>query len=268
MNRKHTLKNFRFIFGIFLISFILVLMVWGFVGSPYDITAMDKNLKFAPASLKHLMGCDNFGRDIFSRVQAGIVNTFFISCMTVFIGTIGGIFIGALTGYFGGIVDEILMRINDVVLAFPSIFLALVIIGLIEPGKWNVIVALGIAFVPSFARIVRAEFLKEKQLDYVTSAKIMGASSFRIMFYHILPNCVPVIVSSIMIGFNNAVLAEAGLSYLGIGVQPPDASLGAMLSEAQSYLYKAPGMALFPGVIMVIMILGFSLIAEGLKRNG
>jgi len=186
---------------------------------------------------------------------------------TVLIGTGFGILIGGFCGYFGGIVDDVLMRIIDAIFAFPSIFLALVVICLIGGGKYNVIVALGIAFIPSFSRIVRSEFMKQKNMDYVLSAKIMGASHLRIMFVHILPNAFPVILSTFVIGFNNAVIAEAGLSYLGIGVQPPDASLGAMLSSAQSYIYKAPGMAIFPGVIMVIMILGFSLLSDGLSAD-
>lgn len=157
------------------------------------------------------------------------------------------------------------MRINDVVFAFPSILLALVFISLLGPGKGNVIISLGIAFIPSFARIVRSEFIRCKNMDYVKLARLAGAGHLRIMFVHILPNTLKVLVPAVMIGFNNAVLAEAGMSYLGIGVQPPDASLGRMLSEAQTYIFSAPGFALFPGVFIVLMVLGFSLLAEGLK---
>ena len=169
---------------------------------------------------------------------------------TVAIGTFFGVLLGAFTGYFGGLLDEVLMRIIDVVFAFPSILLALVFISLLGPGKGNVIISLGIAFIPSFARIVRSEFIR-----------------CNIMFVHILPNTISVLVPAVMIGFNNAVLAEAGMSYLGIGVQPPDASLGRMLSEAQTYIFSAPGFALFPGIFIVVMVLGFSLLAEGLKRD-
>lgn len=261
-------KNFNFIVGMILVAFTMLLLIWGLLGSPYDPDAMDNSLKFARVSLSHLMGCDNFGRDIFSRVLEGVGNTFIVALGTVCIGTLAGILIGGSCGYYGGIWDEVMMRIIDAIFSFPSIFLALIVICLIGPGKYQIIVALGIAFVPSFARIVRSEFMKQKNMDYVLSAKVMGAGDLRIMFLHILPNVLPVIVSSVMIGFNNAVIAEAGLSYLGIGVQPPDASLGAMLSEAQSYLYNAPSMAIFPGVIMVIMILGFGMLAEGMKQDG
>jgi peptide/nickel transport system permease protein len=157
------------------------------------------------------------------------------------------------------------MRLNDAVLAFPGILLALVFISLIGPGKYNVIIALGIVFIPSFARIVRAEFIKCRSMDYVSSAKLMGASDFRIMFVHILPNTVKVMLSSIAIGFNNAVLAEAGMSFLGIGVQPPDPSLGRMLSEAQAFLLVKPSYAFFSGLMIVLMILGFSMLNEGLE---
>ena len=179
-----------------------------------------------------------------------------------------GVLLGAFTGYFGGLLDEVLMRINDVVFAFPSILLALVFISLLGPGKGNVIISLGIAFIPSFARIVRSEFIRCKNMDYVKLARLAGAGRLRIMFVHILPNTLKVLVPAVMIGFNNAVLAEAGMSYLGIGVQPPEASLGRMLSEAQTYIFSAPGFALFPGMFIVLMVLGFSLLAEGLKGKG
>jgi len=209
------------------------------------------------------MGCDNFGRDIFSRVLKGMGNTFVIAVCTVSIGIVSGVIVGAFTGYFGGWLDEVLMRINDVLFAFPSILLALVFVSIFGTGKYNVVAALGIAFIPSFARIVRGEFIKYREMDYVKSARLAGVPWYRIIFVHILPNTMPVLLSSIMIGFNNAVLAEAGMSYLGIGVQPPDASLGSMLSESQSYLFSAPWYAAFPGLMIILLVLGFSLMADG-----
>lgn len=259
-------KNKNLIIGAAITGVMLFFIVLGFFWTPYDPETMDKTNKLAGVSLSHIMGCDNFGRDIFSRVLDGSKTTLLVALGTVAIGTFFGVVIGAFTGYFGGIVDEIFMRINDALFAFPSILLGLVFISLLGSGKYNVIVALGIAFIPSFARIVRSEFIRCKNMDYVRSAKLAGAGDLRIMFVHILPNVMTVLTSSIMIGFNNAVLAEAGMSYLGIGVQPPDASLGRMLSEAQTYLFSAPGYALFPGVTLILMVLGFSLLAEGLKE--
>ena len=262
MNWKKIRKNKNFIAGS-----MLFMILMGCFYTPYNPNTMDPSAKFAGISVKHLMGCDNFGRDIFSRVLSGSRTTLIVAAGTVLIGVTFGILIGALTGYYGGILDEVLMRINDAVFAFPSILLALLFISLLGSGKYHVIIALGIAFVPSFARIVRSEFIRTKNMDYVKSAKLQGAGDFRIMFVHILPNTMTVLLSAIMIGFNNAVLAEAGMSFLGIGVQPPDASLGRMLSEAQSFLFSVPMYALFPGLTIILLVLGFGLLSDGLKNE-
>ena len=259
--KKH--KNFNFIAGAAITGVLLLTVLIGLIHTPYDTTQMSVADKFAKPSFAHWMGCDNYGRDILSRVMEGMGNTFLIAVLTVLIGTVCGVIVGSLCGYFGGLLDDILMRINDVLFSFPSILLALVIISLLGTGRLNVTLALGIAFIPSFARIVRSEVKKQCSLDYVKSAALMGAGHLRIVFVHILPNILPVLLSSVMIGFNNAVLAEAGLSYLGIGVQPPAASLGRMLSEAQSYLFTAPWYAMFPGLVIVLTVLGFALLAEG-----
>lgn len=264
MKKKYSAN---FIIGVSITSVMLFLIIMGFFYTPYDITKMNSASKLAAPSLSHLMGCDNFGRDIFSRVLKGMGNTFVIALMTVVIGAVSGIIIGAFTGYFGGWLDEVLMRINDVVFAFPSILLALVFVSIFGTGKYNVVAALGIAFIPSFARIVRGEFIKYREMDYVKSARLAGVGRMRIIFVHILPNTFTVLMSSIMIGFNNAVLAEAGMSYLGIGVQPPDASLGSMLSESQTYLFSAPWYAVFPGLMIILLVLGFSLLADGIKAR-
>lgn len=267
MNWKKIRKNKNFIVGSILTGIMLFMILMGCFYTPYNPNTMDSSAKFAGISVKHLMGCDNFGRDIFSRVLSGSRTTLIVAAGTVLIGVTFGILIGALTGYYGGILDEVLMRINDAVFAFPSILLALLFISLLGSGKYHVIIALGIAFVPSFARIVRSEFIRNKNMDYVKSAKLQGAGDFRIMFVHILPNTMTVLLSAIMIGFNNAVLAEAGMSFLGIGVQPPDASLGRMLSEAQSFLFSVPMYALFPGLTIILLVLGFGLLSDGLKNE-
>lgn len=257
-------RNYNLIFGGIITAFMVTLIIIGFFWTPYSPTAMDSSAKNAAPSLAHILGADNFGRDIFSRVLDGAGTTLLIAACTVAIGALFGTIIGALTGYFGGWFDEVVMRINDVLTAFPSILLALVFISLLGTGKYNVIISLGILFIPSFARMVRSEFARQKELDYVRSAKLMGASHLRIMLVHILPNSAPVLLSSIAIGFNNAVLAEASMSFLGLGVQPPDASLGRMLSEAQGYIFSAPWYALGAGFAIVLLILGFGLISEGL----
>lgn len=264
---KNVKKNYNLIPGGVITAVMLLLILTGFFWTPYDPETMDTANKFAGISLTHPLGCDNFGRDILSRVMKGAGTTFLVALGTVLIGTVFGVLIGAFTGYFGGSIDEILMRIIDAVFAFPSILLALVFISLLGKGNYQVVIALGIAFIPSFSRIVRSEYLKYKNMDYVKNARLQGASHLRIMFVHILPNTVSVLLPSIMIGFNNAVLAEAGMSFLGLGVQPPAPSLGRMLSEAQSFLFRVPNYALGPGCAIILMVLGFSLLSDGLKTE-
>lgn len=248
--------------GYILVGIVITFVIIGIFFTPYDPNQMNGSEKNVAPCLKHLFGTDNFGRDIFSRVLKGSRTTLMIAISTVGIGAIIGTIVGAITGYFGGILDEILMRINDVILSFPSILIALVFVSVIGTGKYNIIIALGVVFIPSFARVVRSEFVSQKEMDYVKNAKIMKASHFRIMFFHILPNTTAIIWSSVTIGLNNAILAEASMSYLGLGVQPPDASLGRMLSEAQTYLFSAPWYAIAPGVFIILAVLGFSLLSE------
>lgn len=259
--------NWYLVTGCAVTGIVLALILLGKLFPLYDIEAMNTSDKLAGFSPAHPFGTDNFGRDVAQRVLSGGFTTFKIAVGTVAIGLAGGAVIGAVTGYFGGVADEVLMRINDTMFAFPSVLLALIIVSLFGSGTMRVIWALGIAFIPSFARMVRSEFLRSKACDYVAAARLQGAGPLRIMTRQILPNTLPVLLSSVMIGFNNAVLAEAGLSYLGIGVQPPEPSLGSMLSESQSYLASAPLYAVGPGLMLVLMVLGFSLIAEGMSRG-
>ena len=260
-------KNPEIYIGMIISGLVVAVLLGGMLLSPYSPDAMDASSKFAKASGSHILGCDNFGRDIFTRLCLGGATTLLVAFLTVTIGVVFGVIIGALTGYYGGAVDEVIMRFNDAVLAFPSILLALVFISVFGSGTFKVVGALGIVFIPSFARIVRAEFMRCKNLDYVRSARLMGASDLRIMFVHILPNIVPVLLSSTVIGFNNAVLAEASMSYLGIGVQPPQSSLGRMLSDAQAFLFSNPTYALAPGITIAFIVLGFSLLGDGLKKR-
>ena len=257
-------KHQNFIIGCCITGFMLLLIVLGAFWTPYDGEAMDTAAKMQPPSLTHLLGTDNFGRDIFSRVVQGAGATLLIAAASVAIGLVVGILLGGLTGWFGGWVDEVLMRFNDSITAFPSILLALVLIAIFGSGKYNIILALGVLFVPSFARIVRMEVARQKELDYVRNARLMGVGDMRILFVHILPNIVPVLLSTVAIGFNNAVLAEASMSYLGVGVQPPDPSLGRMLNEAQTCLFSAPWYAISAGAAIILLVLGFGLVSEGL----
>ena len=256
-------RNHNLILGLGITAFMVLVIVAGQIWTPYDPAAMSAVRSQGP-SLAHLLGTDNFGRDILSRVLEGAGTTLLIAVCTVALGAAAGLLLGALTGYFGGWVDEVLMRFCDALAAFPSILLALVILSLTGPGKYNVILALGILFIPSFARVARTEIAAQRGLDYVQSARLMGAGHGRSLFVHILPNTWKVLLRSIAIGFNNAVLAEASMSYLGIGVSPTEASLGRMLSDSQAYLFSAPWFALSAGFAIVLLILGFGLLSEGL----
>lgn len=261
--RKHAVN---FYIGLGLVVFVTLVVLCGIIATPYDANGMNEAAMNEGPSLSHWFGTDNFGRDILSRVMKGAGTTFFVAICTVLFGGIIGTFIGAATGYYGGVVDEIIMRINDGIASFPGILLALILVSIVGTGKYPVILALGILFIPSFARVVRSEFLKMKNMDYVRNARLLGAGDFRIMFVHMLPNAKTILLSTTGIAFNNAVLAESGMSYLGLGVQPPDASLGRMLSEAQSYLMSAPWYALAPGIMIIITVLGFYLVAEDLEE--
>ena len=234
-----------------------IIVVWILVGrfyTPYPPTKMS-SAKLQGPSLAHLFGTDKFGRDIFSRVMQGSGTTLMIAALTILIGAGIGTIVGSITGYFGGIADEVLMRFNDALTAFPSILLALVIISILGSGKHNVIIALGIVFIPSYARMMRTAFAAQREVNYITSARLMGASSARILMVHMLPNTIHVLLPALTIGFNNAVLAEASMSFLGIGVTPPE-----------GMFRSAPWYALSVGGVIALLVFGVSLIGEGIQR--
>lgn len=262
---KKSKNPFLWIGGV-LSAAMCALIIMGYFWTPYNPTEMNAGAKFQPPSFAHLLGTDNFGRDIFSRVLQGAGTSFLIAVCVVLIGCVFGILIGSLCGYYGGIPDLVLTRICDSITAFPSFLLALVIISVVGRGTYNIILALGILFIPSFARIVRGEFARCRELNYTKSAKLMGVNNGRVMFAHILPNTFSVLFSAVTIGFNNAILSEASMSFLGLGIQPPFASLGSMLSDSQTYLKSAPWYALGTGAVIILLILGFSLLSEGLQR--
>ena len=260
-------KNHFLIAGGIISGIMAALILVGYVWTPYGTTEMAGGKKFLAPCLAHPLGTDNFGRDLLSRIMEGAGSTFLIALCVVLIGGVIGTIIGCLTGYFGGVADLILMRVCDAITAFPSILLALVLVTIIGQGKYQIILILGILFIPSFARVVRGEVAKERTLNYVASARLMGASHLRIMLVHILPNTRQVLLPTLAIGFNNAVLAEASMSFLGIGVKPPEVSLGYMMSESQSYMVRAPWYMLTCGSVIVLLILGVSLIGEGLQQK-
>lgn len=262
MKTKHSMKTR---FGLYLVILLLLLAILGQLWTPYGVNAMSyEEVALAP-SFSHLMGTDNYGRDIFSRVIQGLGTTFLVAALTVGAGGILGMILGSLSGYIGGLPDSMIMRLCDIILSFPSVLLTLLLISFFGPGTRQVILALSILFVPSFAKMARGEVIHFKEQDFVLSARVQRIPPLRILFLHVLPNAKSTLLNTLAIGFNNAVLAEASMSYLGFGVQPPVPSLGRMLFEAQGHLGTMPWYALFPGLFMVLLILGFALLSEGLK---
>lgn len=260
-------KDITFYIGLVLVAIICLTALIGCFYTPYDAETVDRTARLQAPSLKHLFGTDALGRDVFSRVMVGVKTTCLTSLGIVLIGSVLGTLIGAFTGYFGGVIDEILMRFNDSIASFPSILLALVCVSVFGTGTMQVVLVLGILFIPSFARVMRSEYIREKEKDYVKNARIWGAGHLRIIFKHIFPNTFNSLLPAMAIGIGNAVLAEAGLSYLGLGVQPPTPSLGRMLLESQSLIIKSPWAAVFPGVVIVLTVLGFSFVAAGFTEN-
>ena len=251
--------------GIIITAFLLLLTVYGAIHTPYSPPAYT-GMKFEAPSAVHLFGTDKLGRDIFSRVLKGMGTTLSVALITVIIGAVVGTAVGAVTGYFGGLVDDTLMRINDALTAFPSILMALLVISLLGPErKSSLILALGIVFIPSFARVTRTAFASLRDVNYITSARLMGAGNGRILLLHLLPNTGRVLLPALTIGFNNAVLAEASMSFLRI--TPLETSLGYMLSEAQGMLATAPWYALSTGLVIALLVFGVGLIGEGLQQR-
>jgi peptide/nickel transport system permease protein len=221
--------------------------------------------RLQPPSPAHWLGTDELGRDILSRILFGARISLEIQIVAVLVALVIGVALGSVGGYLGGHVDNVIMRSMDVLLAFPSIFLALAIIAALGTGLFNLMLAAGIASVPQFARIVRASILTLKEREFVEAARALGGGSNRIMFRHLLPNCLAPIIVQSTLRMATVLLTASGLSFLGLGVQPPTPEWGAMLSNARSYLIVAPHVATIPGLAIMVVVVGFNLFGDGLR---
>jgi peptide/nickel transport system permease protein len=248
-----------------LVALIVIAALVSLVWTPADPTYVDIGQRFRGPSIENVMGTDHLGRDQFSRIMVGARNTLLIGIVTVFIALGLGVPIGALAALYRGPVEQATMRLSDVLLAFPAILLAMLFAAVFRPSTLTAMAAIGIALTPVFARVVRGSSLQVLQHDYVTVARTYGSGRAWIFMRHVLPNVSSVLIVQATVAFAIAILAEAALSYLGLGTPPPTPSWGRMLSESQTFLEQAPQLALWPGLCIAVAVLGFNLLGDGLR---
>lgn len=263
---KKCLRNKNFILGSCMVGLMVLIMVVGFFYMPYDPDVMDTEHELQFFSAAHPLGTDQFGRDILSRIMEGTRVSFLVGALTVVFGLVVGGAVGAVAGYYGGKIDEVIMKLIDTQMAFPGVLLALMLIAVFGNSLQNLIFALGIMSIPRFARITRSGFIKYRDAEFIKAARSRGAGDGRIIFLHILPNIVPELIVTSSLGFAGAVMSEAGLSYLGLGIQPPTPSFGKMLSEAQAEILQAGWYVLVPAAAITLLVMGFNLIGDALQE--
>lgn len=247
---------------------ILLLVFFALTGSalaPHDPIAMDMQARLAPPSLQHPFGTDDFGRDVLSRVMAGASVSLKVGLIAVGISMTIGVLMGAISGYYGGWLDEVFMRLMDILFAFPAILLAIAVLAALGPGIGNAMIAIAIVYTPIFARITRGSVLTVREEVYVRVARSLGCRDRRILFLHILPNTLAPIIVETTLSLAFAILAESALSFLGLGTQPPDPSWGRMLSESRAYIQAAPWLGIFPGLAIMVAVMSFNFLGDGLR---
>ncbi|KAB2715313.1 ABC transporter permease [Brucella intermedia] len=249
-----------------LITIVLVAMaVISYVWTPYSPTAMNFRDKLQGPSLNHLFGTDNFGRDVFSMIMVGARNSIAVSIIAVLVGAGIGIPLGSLAAARGGLIDGFVMRMTDLAFAFPALLTAVIITAIFGPGAVNAMIAIGIFNIPVFARVTRGASLGLWKREYVQAARCAGRGDISITLLHVLPNINHVLIVQATIQFALAIVAEAGLSYVGLGTQPPMPSWGKMLNDAQTFIYDAPWLAIFPGLAITLAVLGLNMLGDGLR---
>lgn len=253
------------VFGMVIVCLFLFIAIFGPLIAPYEPNLMTPTERLQNPSAKHWLGTDEFGRDTLSRLIIGSRNSLMVGVVALGIAAGIGIIAGMLAGFFGGWVNAIIMRIVDALMSFPMILLALLIAGLLGSGLTNVMIALGIALIPAYARLMCGQVLSIRENDYILAGRAMGSSNWRQMFRHILPNSFPPLIVLITMQIGSAILAEAGLSYLGIGITPPDPSWGAMVNGGFKYLLSNPLLSFIPGLAIMIVVFAFSMVGDGLR---
>jgi peptide/nickel transport system permease protein len=259
------LRNVNLLLGGILVLVIVAAALLSFVYTPYDPNRMNLSGRFLSPQSSHPFGTDQYGRDILSRVMKGAVNSIIVGWVAVGIGMGFGVLLGSLAAYWRGWRDEGIMRLVDVFYGFPAVLSAILLTSILGPGIVNSMLAIGIFYIPIFARLTRGASLSIWERDYVTSARAVGQSSREIIWHTILPNILSPLIVQATVQFAIAILAEAALSYLGLGTQPPHASWGRMLNEAQTFMEISPWLAVFPGLAIAVAVLGFNLLGDGLR---
>ena len=261
-------RDKRAIIGLSVVIAAVFLAIWGSAVAPFDPAEPNTVARFQSPSLAYWMGTDEAGRDIFSRILAGVSASMTVATGAVIVALLIGFPLGAISGYAGGHVDSLIMRIMDGVVAFPARLLAIALVafsGASIPALWF---AIAFGSIPGYARIVRGEVLGQKEREYVDAARAIGENSLALLVRHILPNCMTSVMVRIPLNFAHAITAEASLSFLGLGLVPPTISWGQMLNKAQGYLEVAPWLAIFPGLALATLILGFVLLSDALRDAG
>jgi peptide/nickel transport system permease protein len=260
------LKNNRLaMLGLIILVLFIACAIFAPLLTPHDPLTTSLKDALQPSSDKHFLGTDELGRDLFSRLIYGARVSLSIGIISVAIGLSGGVSLGAISAYYGGVFDLIVQRIIDIMLAFPGILLAIVLVSVLGTGLQNVMIAVGISSVPKYVRLVRGSVLSIKEMEYITAAKALGLGDLRIIIRHILPNCLgPIIVQSTF-QIALSILIASGLGFLGLGAQPPDPEWGAMLSRGRIYLRTDPFLTIYPGIAIFLVVLGFNLLGDGLR---
>ena len=261
---KRLLKNFAFTSGLILTLLLVLAALAAPLLATHDPNQQDTSRRLEAPSNEHLLGLDDLGRDVYSRIVYGARVSLRVGFSVVLAASLIGVTLGAISGYFGGWADVIVMRLCDILLAFPGILLAIALVAVLGPNLINVILALSIIGWVGYARLVRGQVLKVREMEYVTAAKALGAKSPRVIVKHVLPNVINPVIVMATLGLAGAILAEAALSFLGLGVQPPTPSWGAMLTSGRRYLGLANHLAIFPGAAIMLAVMGLNFLGDGL----
>lgn len=261
MNRKSPLL----IAGLIIVATAAAGAVLGPALSPFDPAAQDLPLRLAGPTLAHPLGLDELGRDILARVLVGARISFFVGITVVLISASVGTVLGSVAGYFGGVLDDVISRVVDTLLAFPGLLLAIALVAVLGPSLVNVLFALTIIGWVGYARIARGQALRAREFEYVQASRALGATTFHILWRHVIPTALPAIVVQATLGMAGAIIGEASLSFLGLGVQPPTPSWGNMLNGGRAHILDAPHLTVFPGLAIALLVLGFNFVGDGLR---